>query len=116
MKLFAPNKKISLVLAPVDMRSGYLSLAVRAEVDLGIRVDEGRDTVVFLSKKGRICKIIDADRFGCTVLTRRLKGRAFQQLLAKIEGRPVEPLTVKELERFLDGKPIRIKRSSMVYG
>lgn len=48
------------------------------------------------------------------MLTRKLHQGRFQQLLTRAEGVATEPLTVNELERYLDGEAIQVKRQSLL--
>lgn len=113
MKLLDLSKKISLVASPVDLRRGWRSLSVMAAAFLNIDVTEGEDIVVFISKNGKLCKVIGADEKGTYVLTRKLYEGCFQRLMTRIENSQAEPLSVKELERYLDGEKIQEKRSRL---
>ncbi len=70
------NGRITIVVAPVDMRSGYDRLASIARSILGIDVDRGGEFILFASKSAKVCKMIWRmiwrDEEGTSVLTRRL--------------------------------------------
>lgn len=110
MKLLDVTKKISLVASPVDMRCGWKSLSIMAASYLNIDVTEGNDIVVFISKSGKLCKVIGADTKGTYVLSRRLYDGCFQRLMTRIENSQAEALSVQELERYLDGEKIQSKQ------
>jgi len=78
--------RISVVLAPVDLRAGYQSLSSIAASILGINVDKGGEFVLFVSRRGNVCKMIWADDRGSSVLTRRLHHGRFERFLAKLDA------------------------------
>ncbi len=65
--------RITLIIAPVDMRAGYERLSLIAASLFGIDVDAGKDFVVFISRPRKIVKRIWTDERGASLLTRRLK-------------------------------------------
>lgn len=65
--------RITLIIAPVDMRAGYERLSLIAASLFGIDVDAGKDFVVFISRPRKIVKMIWTDERGASLLTRRLK-------------------------------------------
>ncbi len=108
--------KVSLVLVKTDMRSGFDRLAGMASQYLGIDVMKGNDWVVFISKSGHMVKIIHADEKGSLLISRKLHQGRFQTLMAKITGPAVKPLSKDELERYLDGENIEVKRTGFLKG
>ena len=64
--------KITLVVAPTDLRYGYYSLAKVANEYLKIDVTKGNDWVVFISKQRCIAKIIHCDEYGSLLITRKI--------------------------------------------
>ena len=74
---------ITVVVAPVDLRSGFPKLATIAECLLQIPVSEGKHVVAFVSRHRKICKVIWCDDRGSCVLTRRLNEGRFEQFLIK---------------------------------
>ncbi len=109
MRLLDLSKRICLVASPVDMRRGWKALSIMAASYLNIDVTEGKDIVVFISKSGKLCKVIGADDKGTYVLSRRLHEGRFQRLMTRIENSQAEALSVQELERYLDGEKIQRK-------
>ena len=71
------SRRTTLVATPVDGRCGLSSLKQIAESILGIKVTEGADCVVFISKARKICKIIFWGELGGCVITRRLNSGRF---------------------------------------
>lgn len=114
MKLTLANRKVTLVLCPIDMRSGFSKLSLISHQFLNIDVTRGEDCVVFVNKSRAMVKVIFADTKGTVMLTRKLHQGRFQQLLTRAEGAATEPLTVNELERYLDGEAIQVKRQSLL--
>lgn len=105
---------ITLVVAPVDMRSGFSRLALIADACLDIDVLKGEDLVVFISKPRKIVKMIWVDDKGSCLLTRRLKVGTFESFLAKNVGPAARKFTKDDLLSFLDGQPILVKRSTIL--
>ncbi len=116
MKIDFTQGKITLVVVPFDLRYGYYKLSQVASEYLHIDVNRGQDYVVFISKHRSIAKIIHSDARGNLLITRKLHQNKFQMLLARTEGPATEPLTAKELESYLDGEPLEIKRTSVLKG
>ena len=58
MIIYFESRRTTLVATPVDGRCGLSSLTQIAESILGIKVTEGADYVVFISKARKICRII----------------------------------------------------------
>ena len=52
------NGRITLVISPVDMRSGFASLAGIARTYLSIDVYKGGHLVLFINRNRDICKLI----------------------------------------------------------
>ena len=74
------SRRITLVLAPVDMRCGYASLSRFAQECLFIDPDTGREVVIFVSKKKRHRQ---------THLVRRERGMAVDSATSQTEVRPI---------------------------
>ncbi len=108
--------KITLVVVPCDLRFGFKRLSQVASELLHIDVNQGKDYVVFISKSRNIVKIIHSDSKGNLLITRKLHINRFQQLMEKVDGPATESLTVKELESYLDGEPLKIVRTSILKG
>ena len=58
------NGRITLVISPVDMRSGFASLAGIARTYLSIDVYKGGHLVLFINRNRDICKLIWTDQSG----------------------------------------------------
>lgn len=114
MKFDFAESQITLVVAPVDMRVGFSRLAGMAEAFLGIDVFNGKDVVVFISKKRKIAKIIWADQKGTSVITRRLHVGGFESFLARNTGPASRRFSMEDLMTFLDGEPILVRRSTIL--
>jgi len=116
MKIDFNKGKITLVIVPFDLRYGFYRLAQISAELLHIDINKGQDYVVFISKQRSIAKIIHSDTKGNLLITRKLHQNKFQLLLARANGPAAEPLTAKELESYLDGEPLEIKRTSVLKG
>lgn len=114
MKLDFSRGKVTLVICPVDMRSGIDRLSQTARQVLGIDILQGNRFVVFVSRTLKLCKVIFADEAGVTMVVRRLHRGRFQQILASATEDVARPLTAKELEQYLDGEDILIKRKNLL--
>lgn len=57
---------------------------------------------------------VGADNEGTWLINRRLHQGRFQQLLSRTANSATEPLSVKELERYLDGEDIQVKRQGLL--
>ena len=62
--------RLTVVVAPVDMRAGFAKLATIAESLLQIPVASGGHYVAFVSKHRKLCKVIWCDDSGSCLLTR----------------------------------------------
>ena len=98
--------RVTVVTSPIDGRFGFHRLAEMAKLYLGIDVYKGEDFVVFMSLRRTVCKIIHADDFGITLITRYLHKGHFEQFLAKKKENAFAVLTAKELADFLNGIPL----------
>ena len=114
MKLKFHAGRVTLVVSPVDMRSGFNRLAGLCRDLLGINVLEGNDYVVFVSKTCVMAKIIFADEQGSVLITRRLHQAHYQQLLMQASGPATQRLTIRDLERYLDGEPLQVRRQNLL--
>ncbi len=107
MKMDFSNAHLTIVVAPIDLRAGFLRLATIAECLLGIPVTKGGHFVAFIGKHRQICKVIWCDNKGSCLLTRKLHTGRFEQLLVKVKAdNSSVQLTAAEFESFLDGEPI----------
>lgn len=61
MKMDFSNAHLTIVVAPIDLRAGFLRLATIAECLLGIPVTKGGHFVAFISKQRKVCKVIWCD-------------------------------------------------------
>lgn len=116
MKIDFSKGSVTLVIAPVDGRSGFDCLAKISQDYLHIDVNKGQDWVVFINRNRTMVKVIHSDAFGNLLLTRRLHQGKFQQLLHRAEGVATKPISPKELQRYLDGEQLVIKRTSLLKG
>ena len=94
--------RITLIIAPVDMRAGYERLSLIAAGLFGIDVDASKDFVVFISRPLKIVKMIWTDERGASLLPRRLKEGTFKHFCTQDDCRQ-RHFTRKELLQFLDG-------------
>lgn len=106
------NVHVTLVVVPTDLRCGYGRLCSIAENELGLDLSNGKEAIVFISKSRRICKIITNDSKGTILITRTLHQGRFEQILLKSQEDAKCGLTNKELEDFLNGKRLFVKRES----
>ncbi len=104
MKLDFGNRRITIVLAPVDMRYGYAALSRFAQERLFIDPDGGGDVVVFVGKHRKTAKVIWSDVCGGWLLYRRLHQHKFVRFMAKLESQSVLNFTSDEVISFLDGE------------
>jgi hypothetical protein len=116
MKIDFSQGKVTLVVVPFDLRYGYYRLAQICSEFLHIDLSKGEDYVVFISRRRHTAKIVHSDSRGNLLLTRTLHQGKFQQLMTRAEGVAAEPLSVQELERYLDGEPITVVRTSVLKG
>ena len=103
--------RITIVIAPVDLRSGFSRLASLALNQLNIQVSRGKDFVVFISRGNNLCKMIWADECGANMLTRRLHAGRFERFLARLDEPATKVFSFDDLCKFLDGKPIMVRRN-----
>ena len=61
MKMDFSNAHLTIVVAPIDLRAGFLRLATIAECLLGIPVTKVGHFVAFIGKHRQICKVIWCD-------------------------------------------------------
>ena len=104
MKLDFGERRITIVLAPVDMRYGYAALSRFAQERLFIDPGGGGDVVVFVGKHRKTAKVIWSDVCGGWLLYRRLHQQKFARFMAKLETQTVLNFTADEVLSFLDGK------------
>ena len=108
------SRRTTLVATPVDGRCGLSSLTQIAESILGIKVTEGADYVVFISKARKICRIIFWDELGGCVITRRLNSGRFARYLMRATGPAAASLSARELSDYLDGKELQVSRTGLL--
>lgn len=114
MKLRFGAYRITLVVCPMDMRCGFKRLDSICGQLLGIDLTQSQDLVVFVSKTRAIAMIVFCDSKGSNLLTRRLHSGHYQRLLMSADSKAVKPLSVSELERYLDGLPVEVMRNSVL--
>lgn len=71
----------------------------------------GSETVVFVSKSAKHCKIITADERGTVLIVRRLNKGTFERIMVKAQDSSAQPLSIYELEQYLNGVRLYEKRS-----
>ena len=103
------SRRITLVLAPVDMRCGYASLSCFAQECLFIDPDTGREVVIFVSKKRGIAKLIWSDEKGAWLLTRRLRKQKFARFEQLLRTQEVLDLTPDDVWAFLNGSAVPVR-------
>lgn len=109
MKRDFGTRRITLVLAPVDMRFGYASLSRFAQERLFLDPDGGTDVVVFVGRHRKTAKVIWADENGGWLLYRRLQQKKFARFITSLESQTSMNFTVEEVLNFMDGgaAPVR---------
>ena len=80
MNIHPQDVHVTLVISPTDLRCGYHRLHSIAQDQLGIDLNGGKESVVFISKTRRLCKIITSDNQGTLLLTRTLHHGRFKEL------------------------------------
>ena len=109
---FSKIPNVTLIVCPVDMRSGFDSLARYALSMAQIDVEKGRDIVVFISRNPRLVKAIHTDEHGRTLITRRLRTGSFERFLVRKSQRAELGITAEELEKFLNGEVLMAQKDS----
>lgn len=94
---------MSLVVTPTDLRDSFQKLCSIAQTILHIDVMSGSETVVFISKSAKLCNIITTDERGSVLIVRRLNKGMFERIMVKAEDSSAQPLSIYELERYLNG-------------
>lgn len=77
--------RITLIIAPVDMRAGFERLSLIAAGLFGNDVDAGKDFVIFISRPRKIVKMIWTDERGTSLLTRCLKEGTFERFCTQYD-------------------------------
>lgn len=103
------SRRITLVLAPVDMRCGYAFLSRFAQECLFIDPDTGREVGIFVSKKRGIAKLIWSDEKGAWLLTRRLHKQKFARFEQLLRTQEVLDLTPDDVWAFLNGSAVPVR-------
>ncbi len=114
MRVRFDSYRVTLVVCPMDMRCGFKRLNSICGQLLGIDLSKGQDLVVFVSKTCAIAKMVFCDDKGSNLLTRRLHSGHYQRLLMGADGKATKPLSVIELERYLDGLAIEVTRNNLL--
>lgn len=109
--LFKESSRVSLVVTPTDLRGSFQKLCSIAQTMLNIDVMSGGETVVFVSKSAKLCKIITADERGTVLIVRRLNKGTFERIMVKAQDSSAQPLSIYELEQYLNGIKLYEKRS-----
>lgn len=112
MKINFQNCRVHLIVTPTDLRSGCARLMSIALDKLGVDVLRGEDVVVFVSKSRGLCKVVFADDKGSSMITRMLRCGKFEQILVKSNQPGKVSLTVRELEKFLNGEYLYERREN----
>ena len=110
------DKRVTMVVCPVDGRYGFYALSDLAFKLLHIDIYKQEDYVVFVSRSRGICKIICTDECGTTLITRRLHKGRFERLLMQAQGPAAISITPQMLADFINGKPLFVKRESLWQG
>lgn len=86
MKMDYSIARLTIVVAPIDLRAGFMRLTTIAKCLLGIPVTKGGHLVAFIGKHRQICKVIWCDNKGSCLLTRKLNTGRFEQFLVKVKA------------------------------
>ena len=103
---------VTLIVTPTDLRGSFRRLCSIAEGELGIQISSGKEIVVFLSKSRKLCKIITCDDKGSLLIARYLSQGCFEQIMLKTDQQAKMTLSVRELEKLLNGERIFVVRKS----
>lgn len=115
MKLDFTDSHLTIIVAPVDLRSGYARLAVLARALVHVDVETGSDVVAFVNKDRTLCKLIWRDDKGACLLTRRLHRGRFERLLAHVSApNPGQQFCAQDFARFFNGEPIFERRERLI--
>lgn len=109
---FSKIPNVTLIICPVDMRSGFASLAQYAQSIAEIDVELGQDIVVFISRNRRLVKAIHTDAYGRTLITRRLRVGSFEKFLVRQQEQAKVGFTAEELEKFLNGEALMVQKET----
>lgn len=104
--------KITLVIAPFDLRAGYTRLSDIAFRYLDIDVDTGGHWVVFVSRNRETAKIIGHDKAGSILITRKLDCGRFKRLISYATSKDTTTLNPELLWAYLDGQDIEVIRNA----
>ena len=80
---------------------------------LGLIFQKGKTSLSSFLKRA-IAKMVFCDDKGSNLLTRRLHSGHYQRLLMSADGKATKPLSVIELERYLDGLAIEVTRNNLL--
>lgn len=111
MKINFQNCRVHLIVTPTDLRSGCALLMSIALDKLSVDVLREED-VVFVSKSRGLCKVVFADDKGSLMITRMLRCGKFEQILVKSNKLGKVSLTVRGIEKFLNGKCLYERREN----
>lgn len=112
---FSKIPNVTLIICPVDMRSGFASLAQYAQSIAEIDVELGQDIVVFISRNRRLVKAIHTDAYGRTLITRRLRAGSFEKFLVRQQEQAKVGFTAEELEKFLNGEALMVQKETFFW-
>lgn len=87
--------------APTDLRLGFAGLSGLVRRELGRDLLEG-DWFLFVSRRRDSARVLRWDGTGLVLVAKRLAGRRFAPVWARVEGGVVR-LSMGELLLFLDG-------------
>lgn len=104
------RRKLILNLNSVNLNRGIEGLTQIARLR-GFNLENGVDTMIFVSKSRKLLKLVGYDEVGPFMLTRKLARGGYQKILDRVEGNGTLELTITELELYLDGEKIRVDSS-----
>ena len=104
------RRNLVLNLNPVNLNRGIDGLTQIARTQ-GFDLENGVDTMIFVSKSRKLLKLVGYDEIGPFMLTRKLARGSYQKILDRVEGTGTLELTITELELYLDGERIRVDPS-----
>lgn len=97
--------RITLILAPVDMRMHYRSLSLYLSAKFGINVTTGHDVAVCFNRKGRILRIVGLSGNHKLELNSTLEEGSRKRLVKNIQSNQETCyITITELRALLEGQ------------
>jgi transposase len=107
--MFAPDVRIFVAAAPVDLRISFDRLA--GIVRTSFRDDPRSGSLfVFLNKAKDRCKVLFYDRTGYCVLYKRLDVGTFHLAERNEKNEPVVAIAAEALARFLEGNGAQTRK------